>query len=345
MPPRDYILKLADNQYKGQIRNAFMEAVGDAAGDINVAAIGRMIDAGDIEGAAREAGLSRKKLDKLLKAQEAAFTAGGNASAQKVPPPTVDGQKVAVTFAAGSRRAVSAVDELHTNLIREVTNESREAIRSHVRDGLRRGDNPRTIATKIRGTYDYQAKQFRGGVVGLTSRQQGWVANAEAQLLSGDPTEMRKYLGRKLRDRRYDRAVLKAIDEGRPPPRGIINNATEAYRRRATMSRAETIGRDQALEALSQGQDAAMDQVLDEGIVRRDDVLRFWITGGDARVRDSHAAVPAMNAQGRRKDEPFETPLGPLMRPRDRNSPGSVPENVINCRCAEDIRIRRVRRT
>jgi hypothetical protein len=233
------------------------------------------------------------------------------------------------------------VNDLHTGLIREVVDSTRQAVRDTIRHGLDQGHNPRKIARAIRGRYDYQARAYKGGVIGLTQNQARYVRNAEMQLRSGNATEMKRYLGRKLRDRRYDRAVIKAIHEGTAPPERIISNATHAYRRRYVAYRAETMARDQALEALTLGQDEAMSQAVEQDALADDQIYREWVHAGDARVRDIHAMVPAMNPGGVAKNDMFQTPLGLLKRPRDKSSPGSVPENVISCRCITSIKIRR----
>lgn len=55
---------------------------------------------------------------------------------------------------------------------------------------------------------------------------------------------------------------------------------------------------------------------------------RFWRTVGDERVRQSHAAIPGMNASGVDVGEPFQTPLGPVL----------YPPLEVNCRCRVIVR-------
>ncbi len=339
MPKRTYIQDLADSRYSGEIRNGFLESISDIAAGVTLEELANRIDNPEV--VIEVLDLRDESWDKVRAATAAGFGAAGKATMDTIPAIERGGQKIKIAFDTGSPRAAQAVDNLHTNLIREISEDSRAAIANEIRDGLERGKNPRAIARNIRGTYNYQAKRYDNGVLGLTRQQQKWVSNAERQLMSGDPKEMHQYLGRNLRDRRYDRTVLKAINEGRPLKQSEINKMSEAYRRRAIKYRAETIGRDQALEALTQGQETALDQVVDEGAVQNRDILKEWVTSGDARVRDVHAAVPAMNQGGIPRDRMFETPLGPLRRPRDRNSPGSVPANVIQCRCSMYIAVRR----
>jgi len=342
MPERDYIQKQAKFYHEPKIRDAFHDGIDKVARKIKVEDLAAGLEYGSSEGAVSQIEIDLEDFEPMRAATAAGVGAGGKETVKALPAVMRKGQRVKISFDPGSRRAVAAVDNLHTSKIREVRNSTREAIRNHLRHGLEFGKNPRTIAREIRGRYDYAAKRYRGGIIGLTEHQEGWVANAERQLRSGDPKEMRRYLGRKLRDRRHDRTILKAINEGTPIPEKTVQDATYSYRRRAIAYRAETIARDQSLSALSLGQDLALDQNIDGGAFNERDVLQLWVHSGDARVRDTHAAVPAMNPGGVRRGDFFETPLGPLKRPRDQNSPGSVRENVIQCRCSLSIRIRRV---
>lgn len=58
------------------------------------------------------------------------------------------------------------------------------------------------------------------------------------------------------------------------------------------------------------------------------DQRRYWQTAGDERVRHSHAQVPGMNAKGVLLDQPFATPLGPVM----------FPPLEYGCRCRAQLR-------
>lgn len=343
MPDRDYIEKLAQGRYKGELRNAIRRAIADSAGKVRVTEVEKLIREGKLEQAVRAGMIDLDILDReLIGPTQLAFEAGGRKTADAIPPLIKKNPgKIKVNFTPGSRRAVAAVENLHVQKIREISDASREAIRGHIQEGLTRGKNPRSIARQIRGQYDPVAKQYKGGVLGLTEHQNRWALNAERQLRSGNPTEMRKYLGRKLRDRRHDRSVMKAINEGKPLSERQIEDMTNAYRRQAIRYRSETIARDQSLAALSQGQDMALEQGVDQGAIKEEDILQFWLTAGDDRMRDAHAQIPGMNSEGVRRGEYFETPLGPLLRPRDQNSPGSIPENTIQCRCTLQVVVRR----
>jgi len=335
MPSRDYVRKLAEERFERRIRESYQKSLDGIAQGVDEQDLADRIRRGDIEGAVNKSGVNEEAFDGMRKPTEDAFKAGGDETVKTLP------QQSREPFQPGSRRAASRVNIIHLRKIQDITVSTRHAIRGHIRDGLSQGDNPLTVARRIRGKYDYSARAYRGGVIGLTEGQERWVANAHRQLASGDPTELRKYLGRKLRDRRYDSAVLRAINDGEPLPDSIVTNATDHYRRKATAYRANTIARDQALGAVSGGQDAALDQMVDSEVLREEDILQVWVHSGDADVRDTHVQIPGMNKEGVRRGEYFETPLGPLLYPRDQNSPGSVPANTIQCRCTLLTKVRR----
>lgn len=341
MPSRDYIQKLAREKYDDRMYEAFMKSLNNISESINLDDLTAGVRSGNIDNVTRVINMQSSQFDPLRIVTSDGVNDGGAKTMTGFPAVFSGGRRIKITFEKGSRRAVSVVDNLHTNLIREITQETKVAIENHLRYGLEQGKNPKTIAQGIRGTYDYNLREYRGGVIGLTEHQENWVLNSERELRSGNPREMRKYLRKKLRDSRYDRNILKAINENKPLSEKTIRDATDAYRRKVVKYRAETIARDQSLEALSMGQDVATDQFLESGHLQEQDILQLWINSGDSRVRDTHIAVPRMNKGGVRRGNMFETPLGPLLRPRDRNSPGSVPENVIQCRCSLSIRVRR----
>lgn len=349
---RDYLQRLANQRFEGQLRNDFMDAIDRLNEDFPFEEVARLIEAGDVDGALQRIGLEPAAFGEFQRSQAAAFSAGASATSNFIPPlrepdGTIRKAKIKVNLGEGGNpRAERAVERLNTDAMRgldggpAITEEGKHAVQNHIREGIRDGRNPRDVARDLRGRWDEQAKAYRGGILGLTDSQRETVRRAEQQLRSGDPTELRKYLGRKLRDRRFDRTVLKAIQNETPIPEDKIRKMSEAYNRKFVAFRAETVARDQALRALQDGQEEALQQAMDQGVVRDDEIRREWVTAGDARVRNHHQRIPAMNRGGRPRGQAFQTPLGPLRYPRD---PQGAPSNTIQCRCSLVPRIVRNR--
>lgn len=334
MPSRDYIRKLAEQRYDGEIENAILDLIDRVSGEITYKELEALIRSGDPDAVARRvADMLPDNSEAILSAMGAAAAASGKQTVDALR----SGSRVKVQFDRGADRLDERVRALHAEQIREVTDETREAVRQQVRLGLERGENPRDTARRIKGRWDKQAGKYRGGTIGLTAHQEGWVRHAEDDLRKG---QFAKYLGRKLRDKRHDATILKARREGKELTEAQIQKMLTSYRRKAVQYRAETIARDQSLAALDVGQDEAADQVVEQGGARPDEVIKMWVTASDARVRDGHEAIPATNRGGVPKDQPFETPYGPMMKPRDRSA--DVPaEAVIQCRCVRTMRIKR----
>lgn len=132
-----------------------------------------------------------------------------------------------------------------------------------------------------------------------------------------------------MRDRRFDRSVLKAIREGAGLPAELQARMRTAYANRALRWRAENIARTETMRALGAAQTLAWRQGIDKGVVARDAIRRYWVTANDERVRHTHRMIPGMNKGGVGWDEPFRTPTGESM-----HAPHDVDPM---CRCRERI--------
>lgn len=66
-------------------------------------------------------------------------------------------------------------------------------------------------------------------MVGPTTTQAEYVARARQELASGEPDQLRHYLTRPRRDRRFERVVTAAIRNGKPIPNDQIDRMTDRY--------------------------------------------------------------------------------------------------------------------
>ena len=83
--------------------------------------------------------------------------------------------------------------------------------------------SPRQAALDLLGRVSAQTGSRSGGVIGLPGNYAQYVINAREQLLSGNPDEMRNYLQRKRRDRRFDSVVNRPINAGTPVARADVD--------------------------------------------------------------------------------------------------------------------------
>lgn len=137
-------------------------------------------------------------------------------------------------------------------------------------------------------------------------------------------------LKRKLRDAGMDSLVLEAFRSGKPLTEAQIDKLVFNYMQSQVKHRMKLIAETEATRAFAQAQESVVGQMIAEGVVYEEEVLRFWVNMRDEKVRASHKETPYLNKDGRRMGEPFVTPLGPLLYPGD---PAGLPQNVTRCRC------------
>ena len=332
----DRIRALLDS-HDAAIRDAFLAAVQDVRDGADLAAIAERLERGDIDGALRAVNLDQASFRRVETAVAAAFTAGGEATTGALPRLRgPDGSRLVVRFDARNVRAEQWVRDHSATLVTRITDDTMTSMRAMLVDSLEAGRNPRSTSLDLVGRINRATGRREGGIIGLSAPQERYVANARAELLSGDPERLRAYLGRERRDRRFDRIVARAIAEERPVSARDVSRITGRYSDRLLDLRGEVIARTESLQSLNAGADEAIRQVVDSGAVRREQVMKVWVAATDARTRDTHLA---MNGQAVPLDQPFESPSGArLMYPGD-VSLGAPPEEIISCRCTTAMRI------
>jgi hypothetical protein len=189
--------------------------------------------------------------------------------------------------------------------LRRMADTIEAVIDQDIRQGLTNGMTTDEIARVIKAT------------IGLTPKQAAAVENYRRLLEAGDQAA----LDRVLRDARFDRSVRSGnLDADK------IDRMVTRYAERFQAHRAKTIARTESLRATNAGRAAAWAQYADRKGLGGDAVLRYWQTAHDERVCPICSAIPLMNPSGVPMDEPYNTPVGPLMMP---------PEPHPNCRCTE----------
>lgn len=211
----------------------------------------------------------------------------------------------------------------HSVAAQRVTGLRRSIINTINRDitaGVVAGDDPFAIARTIRDN------------IGLTPNQADATRSYERALRNLD----RDALGRQLRDSRSDGPLRRAIESGTPLSEARIQSMVARYRARHLKHRSEVISRSESIRSVQGAQHALFEQLVRDGLIDRRQIRREWIVTPDERLRAAHAAIPGLNEGGRGQDEPFVSPLGPILYPGD---PDATPANTVNCRCAVFARI------
>lgn len=314
-----------------RMRAAFLESIKNMRDSVDLEELVRRLQARDIDGAVRAVGLNPVDFRPLDQTVAQSFESGGNQALkelQNVNRGAKVVQKAVVKFNVRNPQAERWLATHSSSKITDIMDDQRVMVRRHLVEGLERGDNPRTVARQLVGRVGASGART-GGVLGLSSTQAQYVANYREELLSGSV----KALGRELRDKRFDRALLRAVELGEELEGSQIDKMVTAYANRLLINRAEGVARTEVMAALGEGQQQAMEQVM-QGGVARENIIGVWRVTKDKRTRESHRV---MDGQERALGEMFETGSGALLEfPGDPNGPI---EEIVNCRCYREFKV------
>lgn len=212
-------------------------------------------------------------------------------------------------FGVLNPHVLAAVQALDDRVVSELKRELRASFRGALLEGLEAGHGPRVIARRARDS------------IGLAPNQRAAVRNFRQLLIKGD----RNALRRKLRDRRFDRTLDRALGaRGTGLGRAQIDRMAEAYERRMIAHNAELNARTASVDAMKMGQRLSWEEAILRGTVPRERLMRRWAAVGgplgDGRNRPEHLA---MHGERRQFDEPYSN---------GQTVPG---EDEFNCRCIE----------
>jgi hypothetical protein len=307
------------NKYEPKMRSALIKAFNELRTQESRAAIVRTLREGGVDAVMRlYENIEPKIAAQLSPVIDQALGAGASLPATMIPAAAFLNKDVTVSLY--NQATVTFLERYKLDLIQQIGRNTREAVRTSLIADQIAGINPVETARNFRNT------------LGLTVKQEQSVRNYKTYLEQLD----KQALQRQLRDKRHDSIISRAIADQKPLSPEQIEKMTNRYRERYIKHRAETIARTEALRAVSIGNRAALDQMINNADVDTEKLRRFWHYTGDSRTRQAHREIPGMNKDGRKLDEPFQTPLGPLMFPRD---PNGTAENTIKCRCVEFYRL------
>ena len=304
-----------------QIAEAFRRAVRGAARNVNIEELSNAIAARDNSLISDLLGLSQDRLFPLLEAIRNAFN-GSGMSVEKMTP-----QAASFNFDGRLPRAEQLIAEAAARLVQNITSEQMEMVREVLADGLIRGRSSKAVARDLVG----RGRQLTGGAIGLTRQQAQAAIRARDELedLSSD------YFRRKLRDRRFDKTVRKAIKEDKPLSATQIERIVGRYRDRMEGHRALGIAQNETRGALSAGRDEGFRQALDRPGVEAVTKRWVWNDAGQQNPRIDHQRLS--QAPARPFDQDFVMEDGTTMsHPHD---PEAGPEHTMFCRCTAVYRV------
>lgn len=283
-------------RFEPRIRGTFLAAVEALRAKVDMDALRAAVDRGSVADVLRIVGLADETgaFDRIMEPLRQALEAGGAAVRQHEAVSTAT-----FAFDRDSPRTIRAMREYGLALIRQITEETRGAVRDVMAEQLTAGINPRAVATRL------------GDIVGLTSHQAAQVGRYRAALVEGDM----KALAMKLRDKRFDASVARAIREGGGVPADKIGQLVGRYAARLRRFRGEMIGRTESIRATNLGAHQGMRQAIEGGHVPEGGLTRRWIVARDERTCPVCKAIARLNAKGVPFEVPFQAPTGTVMRP------------------------------
>lgn len=334
--PRD-VQKLLD-KLSDSIQEAILKSIADLKSDVRIKDVVEAIQQGKIAEVLRLLNLDESYFVPLDRAIRDAYLLSGADAMSKAAAGFPRASRFAVRFEGRSAENEAWMRERSSEKIVEIISSTREAVRSVLTNGLAEGRNPRSVALDLIGRIDGASRVRTGGVIGLHSQFAGYVESARQELESLDVSRLANYLGRVRRPVRYDGAIRRAIESGRGVPADTRDRILASYSDSLLRLRAETIARTEATATLNAARHATYQQLSRDGRLEDRDVTRRWRSAGaDGRTRETHTAMHDQIVVG--LTEPFLSPSGArLMHPGD-TSLGAGADEIVNCRCYEEIRV------
>lgn len=321
--------------HEPRVRQAFIDSVRDLVDSVTLKSVVERLERGDVHGALEALHLDADAFARLELAIQDAYNAGGAATVDNLPLlRDPNGARVVFRFSVRNPAAELWLKSHSSQLVTAIVDDQRVALRTAFTEGLAQGQNPTKTALDVIGRVNRGSNRREGGVIGLTAQQERYVATARQELLSGDVDQMLNYLTRSRRDRRFDAAVLKAIEKGRPLDLETVNRIAGRYADRLLQLRGDAIGLNETMTALARSRQDAVGQQIAAGKIAAQDVTKVWKHTPQERPRLNHQA---MNGQSVAWGEKFKLPNGVEMDyPHAPDAPAS---ETLFCKCTFSIKV------
>ena len=305
--------KAYSSEWEPVLAEAFIKTVKNIRSEATLQRLSRAIESNDANAVIDLIGPdviaeALKDKDGLTDAMYQTYVAGGEMGREQLP----KGAALEANLKLDTPEATKYLRENLPMAIVEITEDQRAAIQSVLVAGNVSKQTVAEIARDLRDT------------IGLTDAQAQYVRNFREQLETGeggDPSY------RRLNAVSQNRASAEYAAE--ETTQSTVDDLVDEYYQSMVNYRAEAIARTECHDALVQGQRDMWDSAAEDGLIDGNSARRFWSDTEDDRERDEHLAVPDMNPDGVGLDEPFDTPVGPVMDPGTSGDPAFD----IQCRC------------
>lgn len=343
------ILEQLAADWEPAIRAAWREALANISSSIILARLIEHLEKGDVAGAIDALNLEPEMFSRVEVAIVQAYNAGGLATVDAMPH-LMDPQGNRVVFTWGVRN-LAGEQEIRrhaADLARGITQDMKDGIREVLTKNLAEGRSPNAAVRAVvgRGKVDPTTGMRQGGVLGLTRQQMEHSESLREALTAGDIAKMREIIGMradgtidpekgwKLRDKRFDRSIAKAIREETGLPTDTVSRAVGQYQARALDYRGRILSRHETMVALDKSRDDAFRQQINAGKIAGTDITKTWKHTPRTTERWQHRK---MQGQEVGFEESFLAPDGTKLRyPRDPDAPAS---HTLNCFCRAEYRL------
>lgn len=282
---------------------AFLEAIRELRRGVNFSALVAALERGDIEAAIVALDIDVAAFTPFVQAQTAAYASAASTVIGAVPPGP---SGVSFRFNLANPRAERWIAENVASEVVGLVEEEIQVVRNAILAGYSQGQGSQKLAVDIAGRLNPVTKVREGGLVGLSRPQTKYLEAFKERLASGTPADLRRILSSNtLRDRRFDRALKKAIATGTPLPESLRNRMVQAYSDRLLKRRAEDIARTELGTAVEAARKEALLQTVEKEGYPEEAITREWIHGGGEGplARPDHAAMHGQIRKGTK--EPF----------------------------------------
>lgn len=324
------IIKLL-NKLESDVSDAFVRAMQELAGSVDFKAFVRYLSTGQVDRALKLLDLAPEFMSELNEELRRAYIQAGEELVRSLPPlfdPTIGGT-VSGRFSAQNNRALQYLQRSAAQRVTSLSDQTRKALKEFIADPAQSNKSPRRLALDIVGRVGPGGTR-QGGLIGLADNQKDWVSNLEADLRANP----QRYFNRKLRNKKYDSVVRKAIKTGKPLTEDQISRLTQAYGNKVLKYRGESVARSELMRSLSAGRREGLAQMLEKGRIKDEDITREWDASEDSDTREDHANVNGTKVKG--LNSTYKVGKVQMTGPHDLNAPA---EQTINCRCFERISI------
>jgi hypothetical protein len=259
------------------LRRAWDEALDRIRSNIVLKRIVERLERGDVAGAINELGIEDGAFAKFEQAIVQAYHAGGIDTVDTMPTlRDPSGNRIVFSWGVRNLPAEQAMRQHAASLVQGATSEMIEGMREVLTENLARGQNPYEAGRLIAGRVNRVTGTREGGLIGLSRPQMQTVARIERAMREGDTAYMREYLSLKLRDKRLDRSILKAINEGKGLSAADAERVARLYANRALKYRGDQIAIHETHMALARAKRDAYQQQIDAGKLEAQDMTKTW---------------------------------------------------------------------